>query len=112
MMRAPLAFVLAIAATGAALTDVAFAASPYDGTWAVRPQACATQFLKLEPGGRFENRLGNEAKTGRFRAREDRLEFREDDGDEQTMPVMDHADTLLVLFDDTVEADRRLVKCR
>jgi predicted NBD/HSP70 family sugar kinase len=105
-MRKALLLLLAVAALPAA------AASPYDGLWAVRRQECAERFIRFDGDGRFENRLGEETRSGRFAVQGDRLVLRADDGDEQVMPVMDHAGDRLVLFDDSVEADRRLVRCR
>ena len=105
-MRKALLLLLATAALPAV------AASPYDGLWAVRRQECAERFLRLDGDGRFENRLGDDTRTGRFTVQGDRLVLRADDGEEQVMPVMDHAGDRLVLFDDSVEADRRLVRCR
>jgi hypothetical protein len=89
----------------------ASAASPYDGLWAARRQECSERFIRFDADGRFENRLGDEARAGRFRAERDRIVLRGEDGEEQVMPVMDRTDTRLVLFDESVEADRRLVRC-
>jgi hypothetical protein len=101
-------FLLALAA----MTHPAAAATLFDGLWAVRRQECAERFLRLDGDGRFENRLGDESRAGRFMVQGDRIVLRADDGDEQVMPVMDYAGERLVLFDDSVEADRRLVRCR
>jgi len=91
--------------------SVALAASPFDGVWAPRADACKTAFLALRPSGEFENRLGDEPRKGRFRATADRITLRFEEGEEQVLPVMDRTESRLVLFDETVEGDRRLVRC-
>ena len=72
----------------------------------MRRQECAERFLRLDGDGRFENRLGDDTRSGRFTVQGYRIVLRADDGEEQVMPVMDHAGDRLVLFDDSVEAGK------
>ena len=103
---------LAAAALGGLLLATgAMAASPFDGLWAPRADECKAVFLLLRPNGEFEHRLGDEPRKGRFSANAERITLRFEDGEDQVLPVMDRTESRLVLFDETVEGDRRLVRC-
>lgn len=85
------------------------------GKWAVSQSRCADEALEFTADGHFTSTLDeNEPRGGSYKTRRDRILLTDDDApdEELTWMVIDFSPARLVAFDETIEADRRLVKCR
>lgn len=111
-----------VIALAAALTSVGAAAhSAYAqsisvaGKWAVSQNRCETEAISFEADGSFSSTLDEaQPRSGKYRTGRDRiilLDEQEPDR-ELALIVIDYSPTRLVAFDETIESDRRLVKCR
>ena len=86
------------------------------GRWAVSNERCqAGELIEFSADGSFRSTLDeNEPREGQYKTGRDRiilLDAAEPDR-ELALIVLDHTPTRLVAFDETIEADRRLVRCR
>ena len=104
-VRASLALTLLLLAAPAA-------AQSLGGRWGADPADCRDDAITFRAGGRFEARFDGQDRAGTFRLERDRLILTSDEGDEQVMPVLELSSQRIVLFDETIEADRRLRPCR
>lgn len=85
------------------------------GRWAVSPARCDTEALSFAADGTFTSTLDGQAeRSGKYRTARDRIILvdAEEPDRELALILIDLSPTRLVAFDETVEADRRLVKCR
>lgn len=85
------------------------------GKWAVSQSRCADEVLEFTVDGHFTSTLDeNEPRGGSYKTRRDRILFTDDDApdEELTWMMIDFSPARLVAFDETIEADRRLVRCR
>lgn len=106
-------FVRTLPALVLALTLAApAAAQSLGGRWGTDPADCSDDVIAFLPGGRFEARFDGQGRAGTYRQERDRLVLLSDDGDEQVMPVLELSPQRIVLFDETIESDRRLRPCR
>ena len=105
-MRALLALALALTVAAPA------AAQSLGGRWGADPTDCSDDVIAFLPGGRFEARFDGQGRAGTYRQERDRLVLLSDEGDEQVMPVLELSPQRIVLFDETIESDRRLRPCR
>lgn len=100
----------------AAFLPLAAAAQGIDvvGRWAGSADRCVAEFLLLERDGSYESRLDDEPRKGRWRLQRDRLTLVADDEPDSpiVMHILDHGPNRLVAFDESIEADRRLLRCR
>jgi hypothetical protein len=111
MLRLALAALLALAPAGG------FAQSlNVIGKWAVSNERCQNgELIEFASNGSFKSTLDeNEPREGRYRTGRDRiilLDAAEPDR-ELALIVIDYSPNRLVAFDETIEADRRLMRCR
>lgn len=85
------------------------------GKWAVSQSRCETEAIEFDNEGRFTSTLDeNEPREGAYKTARDRIILLDDDNPdgEQALIVLDFSATRLVAYDETIESDRRLVKCR
>lgn len=85
------------------------------GKWAVSQSRCETEAIAFDSEGRFTSTLDeNEPREGEYKTARDRIILLDDDNPEgeQALIVLDFSATRLVAYDETIESDRRLVKCR
>lgn len=85
------------------------------GKWAVSQSRCADEALEFTADGHFTSTLDeNEPRGGSYKTRRDRIILVDDDApdEELTWMLIDFSPQRLVAFDETIEADRRLVRCR
>ena len=85
------------------------------GKWAISQSRCETEHIEFDNDGRFASTLDeNEPREGAYKTARDRIILMDDDNPdgEQALIVLDVSATRLVAYDETIEADRRLVKCR
>ncbi|MCW0231991.1 MAG: hypothetical protein OJJ21_00150 [Ferrovibrio sp.] len=105
-----IALAVALAHAGAAAQSLSVV-----GKWAVSQSRCDTEAITFEADGQFISTLdGAEPRTGQYRLGRDRiilLDEQEPDR-ELALIILDYTPTRLVAFDETIESDRRLVKCR
>lgn len=111
-MRRGMLIVLAALVSGAAIAQVSL---PVQGRWAVSQERCATESIEFGADGKFVSTLDADGvRQGGYRTGADRiilLDEAEPDR-ELALIILDLTATRLVAFDETIEADRRLVKCR
>lgn len=112
-MRAP-AFIAALAALASA---GAAAQSPsVVGKWAVSNERCQSgELIEFAADGSFRSTLDeNEPREGQYKTGRDRIILLDANEPERELAliVIDHSPNRLVAFDETIEADRRLVRCR
>ena len=106
-----------IIALAVALTSVGAAAQSLNvvGKWAVSQSRCDTETIAFEADGSFSSTLDDaQPRAGKYRTGRDRiilLDEQEPDR-ELALIILDYTPTRLVAFDETIESDRRLVKCR
>lgn len=111
-MRAPvLIAVLALASANAAAQSLNVV-----GKWAASQERCQSgELIEFAADGSFKSTLDeNEPREGQYKTGRDRiilLDAAEPDR-ELTLIVIDHSPNRLVAFDETIEADRRLTRCR
>jgi len=110
-----------IIALAAALAYVGAAADTFAqslnvvGKWAVSQARCEEEVLEFTADGHFKSTLDeNEAREGKYKTGRDRIILIDEDEPDRELALMviDYTPTRLVAFDETIEADRRLVKCR
>lgn len=110
-----IALAVALAHAGAAAQSVSVQASFLPGKWAVSQSRCETEAISFEADGSFSSTLDEaQPRSGKYRTGRDRiilLDEQEPDR-ELALIVIDFTPTRLVAFDETIESDRRLVKCR
>jgi hypothetical protein len=85
------------------------------GRWAVSQQRCDSETLEFGTDGRFRSTLDQaEPREGTYRTGRDRIILVDEAEPDRELAliVIDFAPARLVAFDETIEADRRLVKCR
>ncbi len=117
MRRVAFIAMAAALVSGAAMVQVAMAQSalPVQGKWAVSQERCATESIEFAADGKFVSTLdAAEPRQGTYKTGRDRiilLDEAEPDR-ELALIILDLTATRLVAFDETIEADRRLVKCR
>jgi hypothetical protein len=109
---------LIIIALAAALASVGAAAQSslnVAGKWAVSQSRCESEAIAFEADGSFTSTLDEaQPRSGKYRTGRDRiilLDEQEPDR-ELALIILDFTPTRLVAFDETIESDRRLVKCR
>lgn len=106
-----------IIALAVALASVSAAAQSISilGRWAVSQSRCDTEAIAFEADGSFSSTLDDtQPRSGKYRTGRDRiilLDEQEPDR-ELALIILDYTPTRLVAFDETIESDRRLVKCR
>ncbi len=112
MRRGALIVLAAALFSGAAIAQ---ASLPVQGRWAVSQERCATESMEFGSSGQFTSTLDSgEPRQGSYKTGRDRiilLDEAEPDR-ELALIILDLTPTRLVAFDETIEADRRLVKCR
>lgn len=94
---------------------VAQSALPVQGRWAVSQERCATESIEFAADGKFVSTLDADgARQGSYRTGADRIILLDEvePDRELALIILDLTATRLVAFDETIEADRRLVKCR
>lgn len=102
----------------AALLSSAAAAQSLNvvGRWAVSPERCAAgELIEFGADGQFRSTLDEaEPREGRYRTGRDRIVLLDESEPDRELAliVLDFSPTRLVAFDETIEADRRLVRCR
>ena len=106
-----------IVALAAALASAGAAAQSLNvvGRWAVSQQRCDSEVLEFGADGKFRSTLDErEAREGSYRTGRDRIILLDDAEPDRELAliVIDFSPTRLVAFDETIEADRRLVRCR
>lgn len=101
-----------------ALASAGAAAQPLNvvGKWAVSNERCQSgELIEFATDGSFKSTLDEaEPREGKYRTGRDRiilLDANEPDR-ELALIVLDLTPTRLVAFDETIEADRRLMRCR
>lgn len=110
-----IALAAALASAGAA-AQFAYAQSiSVVGKWAVSQSRCDSEAIAFDADGSFNSTLDdNQPRSGKYRTGRDRiilLDEQEPDR-ELALIILDYTPTRLVAFDETIESDRRLVKCR
>jgi hypothetical protein len=112
MWRVAFIAMAAALVSGAAMAQSAL---PVQGKWAVSQERCATESIEFAADGKFVSTLdAAEPRQGTYKTGRDRiilLDEAEPDR-ELALIILDLTATRLVAFDETIEADRRLVKCR
>lgn len=91
------------------------AAASLVGKWAVSQSRCEDEAIDFAADGHFRSTLDeNEPRAGSYKVRRDRIILVDDDApdEELTLMILDFSPGRLVAFDETIEGDRRLVKCR
>lgn len=110
-----IALAAALTSVGAAAQSASVQASSLPGKWAVSQSRCETEAISFEADGSFSSTLDEaQPRSGKYRTGRDRiilLDEQEPDR-ELALIVIDFTPTRLVAFDETIESDRRLVKCR
>ena len=110
-----IALAVALVSAGAAAQSISVQASSLSGKWAVSQSRCDTEAIAFEADGSFNSTLDdNQPRSGKYRTGRDRiilLDEQEPDR-ELALIILDYTPTRLVAFDETIESDRRLVKCR
>lgn len=111
MRRLALISALALATASAAAQSL-----NVTGKWAVSNERCqAGELIEFGADGSFRSMLDEaEPREGQFKTGRDRiilLDANEPDR-ELALIVIDYTPNRLVAFDETIEADRRLVRCR
>ena len=111
-MRVP----VLIAALALIATDASAQSLNVVGRWAVSNERCQSgELIEFSADGSFKSTLDeNEPREGQYRTGRDRiilLDANEPDR-ELALIVIDHSPNRLVAFDETIEADRRLMRCR
>jgi hypothetical protein len=105
-----IALAVALASAGAAAQSISVV-----GKWAVSQSRCETEAISFEADGSFASTLDDaQPRSGKYRTGRDRiilLDEQEPDR-ELALIIIDISPTRLVAFDETIESDRRLVKCR
>lgn len=85
------------------------------GKWAVSQSRCDSEAIAFETDGSFSSTLDDaQPRSGKYRTGRDRiilLDEQEPDR-ELALIILDYTPTRLVAFDETIESDRRLVRCR
>lgn len=93
----------------------AFAQAPdLVGRWATSQGQCPAEYLQFGRDGRFESTLDDEKREGTWRASRERVTLTDENEPDRplTLHLLDFSGSRLVAFDETIEADRRLVRCR
>lgn len=110
-----IALAAALTSVGAAAQSVSLQASSLVGKWAVSQSRCETEAISFDADGGFSSTLDEaQPRSGKYRTGRDRiilLDEQEPDR-ELALIILDYTPTRLVAFDETIESDRRLVKCR
>jgi hypothetical protein len=116
MSRGVIIIALAVALAYAGAAAQSFAQSlVVAGKWAVSQSRCETEALEFTADGQFTSTLDDkEPRTGKYRLGRDRIILLDDAEPDRELAliVLDYTPTRLVAFDETIESDRRLVKCR
>ncbi len=105
-----IALAVALAHAGAAAQSLSVV-----GKWAVSQSRCDTEAIAFEADGHFSSTLDDkEPRAGQYRLGRDRIILLDDAEPDRELAliVIDYSPTRLVAFDETIESDRRLVKCR
>jgi len=107
---------LLIAALCCATASVALAQSAGDfaGRWASSAGQCESEYLLLEKDGSYASTLDEEKHEGKWRAQRDRLVLTDNDEPDRPflLQILDFSGNRLVAFDESIESDRRLTRCR
>lgn len=110
-----IALAVALALAGAAAQSAYAQSIPVVGKWAVSQSRCESEAISFEADGSFSSTLDEaQPRSGKYRTGRDRiilLDEQEPDR-ELALIILDYTPTRLVAFDETIESDRRLVKCR
>lgn len=111
MQRLLLTAALTLIAAGAAAQSLEVI-----GRWAASNERCQSgELIEFLADGSFRSMLDeNEPREGQYKTGRDRiilLDAAEPDR-ELALIVIDHSPNRLVAFDETIESDRRLVRCR
>ena len=111
MRRLALIAALALVATGAVAQSLNVV-----GKWAASHERCeAGELIEFAADGSFKSTLDeNEPREGQYKTGRDRiilLDAAEPDR-ELALIVIDFSPNRLVAFDETIESDRRLMRCR
>lgn len=105
-----IALAVALAHAGAAAQSLSVV-----GKWAVSQSRCDSEAIAFEADGHFSSTLDDkEPRAGQYRLGRDRIILLDDAEPDRELAliVIDYSPTRLVAFDETIESDRRLVKCR
>lgn len=106
---------IAMAAALVAGAAIAQASLPVQGKWAVSQERCASESIEFGADGRFRSTLDEaEARYGNYKTGADRIILVDEAEPDRELAliILDLTPSRLVVFDETIEADRRLVKCR
>ncbi len=89
-------------------------AADQTGRWAVSQDQCQDHALVLQAGGKVDFALGDDPpRSGKYSIVREELRIEYEDGDEQVLPILESgAPDKLYLYDDSIESDWRLVRCR
>ncbi len=84
------------------------------GRWAVSQDRCETEYLLFEANGHYASTLDDDKREGTWKLARDRVTLTPADEPDNpaNMHILDHTASRLVAFDETIEADRRLLSCR
>ena len=104
-------------AAGLVLTGLAglpVRAADWTGRWAVSQDDCQDHALALQPGGLVSFALGDDPpRNGKYKIAKDEVTIDYEDGDEQVLPILESGSPdKLYLYDDSIESDWRLQRCR
>ncbi len=105
-----IALAVALASVGAAAQSLSVV-----GKWAVSQSRCETESIEFTADGAFKSTLDEaEPREGKYRVGRDRIILLDDAEPDRELAliVLDYTPTRLVAFDETIESDRRLVRCR
>jgi hypothetical protein len=110
-----IALAVALVSAGAAAQSAYAQSISVVGKWAVSQSRCESETIAFEPDGSFNSTLDDtQPRSGKYRTGRDRiilLDEQEPDR-ELALIIIDYSPTRLVAFDETIESDRRLVRCR
>ena len=84
------------------------------GRWAVSQDRCETEYLLFEANGHYASTLDEDKREGTWKLARDRVTLTPADEPDNpaNMHILDHTASRLVAFDETIESDRRLLRCR
>ena len=110
-----IALAAVLTSVGAAAQSASAQSISVAGKWAVSQSRCETEAISFEADGSFSSTLDEaQPRNGKYRTGRDRiilLDEQEPDR-ELALIIIDYTPTRLVAFDETIESDRRLVRCR
>lgn len=111
-MRAAAAFLIlaaVLAATPAPAQNIDLV-----GRWAASQGQCEAEFILFERDGNFRSTLDEEPRDGTWKIARDRVTLTASDEPDRpsVMHILDYTGSRMVAFDEAIESDRRLQRCR